>query len=122
MSKLGFALGLFALMVPGAASAQGDPVKGKTVFARCMACHQTVAGRNALGPTMAGVVGRKAGAVPRFNYSPAMKASGLIWTPSNLNAFLLKPTTTVKGTRMIFVGLPNSADRANLIAYLATLK
>lgn len=120
MKALGLAIVALAAATP--AMAQGDAVKGKTVFARCMACHQTVAGRNGLGPTMAGVVGRKAASVPNFAYSPAMKQSGLVWTPPVLDAYLAKPSAKVPGTKMIFMGLPTPADRANVIAYLATLK
>lgn len=120
MKALGLAVAALAVAAP--AAAQGDAAKGKVVFARCMACHQTVAGRNAMGPTMAGVVGRKAGTVANYAYSPAMKASGLVWTAPVLDAYLAKPMAKVPGTKMIFMGVPNPADRANVIAYLATLK
>ncbi|SFR89206.1 c-type cytochrome [Sphingomonas jatrophae] len=122
MKVFGLALGLAAVALPTMASAQGDPARGKTVFARCMACHQTVAGRNGLGPTMAGVVGRKAGTVPGYNYSAALKKSGLVWSPAALDSYLLKPAAKVPGTKMIFPGLPKPEDRANIIAYLTTLK
>ncbi|BBE32558.1 hypothetical protein SmB9_02160 [Sphingosinicella microcystinivorans] len=74
-----------------------------------------------MGPNLSGVVGRKAG-TGEFNYSPAMKDSGIVWTSEKLDAFLLKPAATVKGTRMAFAGLPQPNDRANVIAYLATRK
>ncbi|MET0270789.1 MAG: c-type cytochrome, partial [Sphingomonas sp.] len=74
MKRFGLLAAITATMLPHVAHAAGDPVKGKTVYARCMACHATVAGRNGLGPSLAGVVGRKAAALPSFAYSPAMKA------------------------------------------------
>lgn len=120
--RLTWAAGLVMALSPGVAAAQGDAARGKAVFARCMACHQTTAGRNGLGPTMAGVVGRKAAAVPGYAYSPAMKGSGLTWTPPVLDQYLAKPMAKVPGTRMIFAGLSDPVDRANVIAYLATLK
>ncbi len=113
---------IVAALVPAAALAQGDPAKGKAVFARCMACHQTVAGRNGLGPSLAGVVGRKAGALPNYAYSAAMTKSGLTWTPLALDQYLAKPAVKVPGTKMAFPGLSVPADRDNVIAYLATLK
>lgn len=122
MKTVGMALGVIALAVPGMALAQGDPVKGKTVFARCATCHQTAPGRNGLGPTVAGVVGRKAAAVPGYKYSAAMQRSGIVWSPTALNAYLLKPAAKVPGTKMAFAGLTKPEDRANVIAYLATLK
>lgn len=102
--------------------AAGDAAAGKTVFARCMACHSVVAGQNKLGPTLAGVIGRKAGTVPGFNYSPAMKAAAITWTPDKVDAYLTAPRTLVPGNKMIFAGLPKPADRANIIAYLAGSK
>lgn len=122
MKRFGLLAALTAAMLPQVAHAAGDAAKGKTVFARCMACHATVAGRNGIGPSLAGVVGRKAGAVPSYAYSPALKASAITWTPPAIDKFVTNPRGTVPGTKMIFAGVPNAADRENLIAYLATLK
>ena len=107
-----------AAPVMAQASPAGDAVKGKTVFARCAICHGVEPGKNKLGPTLAGIVGRKAGSVPGFNYSPAMKAAALTWTPAGLDKYITNPKATVPGNKMIFAGLPNATDRANLIAYL----
>lgn len=115
----GPALLVLAAPVVAQAPAAGDAAAGKTVFARCMACHSVVAGQNKLGPTLAGVIGRKAGTVPGFTYSPAMKAAAISWTPDKLDAYLTAPKTLVPGNKMIFAGLPKPADRANVIAYLA---
>lgn len=116
-------LGLVALGLTGQpALAAGDAAKGKLVFARCAVCHGTKAGEKRLGPTMAGVFGRKAGTMPGFAYSPAMKKFAGKWDTRTLDSYLAKPMTTVPGTRMAFAGIPSATDRANVIAYLQTLK
>ena len=104
-----------------AALANGDPVAGKTVSAKCMVCHTFEPGKNKIGPSLAGVVGRKAGLLPDFNYSSAMKGSGLTWDAATLDRYLTAPRTVVPGTKMIFAGLPNAADRANIIAFLSQI-
>lgn len=109
------------MMMAGSASAAvqaGDPVKGKTLFAKCIICHTVEPGKNKLGPSLAGVVGRKAGSVAGFNYSPAMKGAGIVWSPDNLDKYITNPRTLIPGNKMIFAGMANPADRANLIAYL----
>lgn len=118
------AIAIAATAAPGAATPApaGDPVRGKATFARCAICHAVQPGVNKLGPSLAGVMGRKAAAVPGFAYSPAMKASGIVWTPDQLDAYLAKPAAKVPGTKMIFAGLANPADRANVIAYLKMTK
>jgi alcohol dehydrogenase (cytochrome c) len=103
------------------ASAAGDAAAGKTVFAnQCSSCHTTEAGKNGFGPSLARVVGRKAGSLAGFNYSPAMAQSGLTWDEKTLDTFLTSSTKLVPGTSMS-VALPNAADRANVSAYLDTL-
>lgn len=113
-------LGVASLALAGAASAQtaGDPVKGKAVYNRCVACHDMKPGVNKIGPSLNGIVGRKSATVPGFNYSPAMKKAGLTWDPATLDAFLEKPMKQIPGNRMAFVGVPKPEDRANLIAYM----
>ncbi|AEG48687.1 cytochrome c class I [Sphingobium chlorophenolicum L-1] len=109
-----------AMLIASPALAQaGDAAKGKAVFARCMACHSVDPGANRLGPSLAGVMGRTSGTMAGFAYSPAMKNAKIRWDAKTLDAFLAKPTAKVPGSKMIFAGLPNPADRANLIAYLA---
>ncbi len=104
------------------AQAAGDATAGAVVFKKCAMCHSVDPGKKvAMGPNLSGVIGRKA-ATTEFNYSPAMKASGIVWTADKLDAFLLKPAAVVKGSRMAFVGLPRAEDRANVIAYLTTRK
>lgn len=96
----------------------GDAAAGRTVFAQCRACHVTDPGINRIGPTLAGVVGRQAGSVPGFTYSPANKNADFAWTPEKLFEYLEKPQQVMPGTRMIFAGIPDPQRRADLIAYL----
>jgi alcohol dehydrogenase (cytochrome c) len=103
------------------ASAAGDAGAGKTVFAnQCASCHTIEAGKNGFGPSLAAVLGRKAGGLAGFTYSPAMAQAGLIWDEKNLDEFLTSSTAKVPGTSMP-VQLPSASDRANVIAYLETL-
>jgi len=104
---------------PKAAPA-GDPVRGKTLFVKCVACHTVAPGSNRLGPSLAGVVGRRAAAVPGFRYSPAMQSSRLTWTREILDRYIATPSAVVKVTFMTYQGVPDARDRADLIAYLAT--
>ena len=85
------------------------------------ACHATEPGVNKIGPSLAGVVGRKSGFAPGFNYSPALKEANITWDEKTLDQFLQNPTGDVHGSRM-FLTVPNAADRQNAIAYLETLK
>lgn len=100
------------------AAAEGDAVAGAKVFKRCSTCHSLEPGENMMGPTLAGVFGKKAGQED-FKYSKAMAASDLVWDEKTLDTYLANPMATVKGTRMIF-RVPKAEDRANLIAYLKT--
>jgi cytochrome c len=101
------------------AQAKGDPVAGKKIFMRCVACHAVQPGAGAkMGPNLAGVVGRKSGAAAGFKYSAAMQKAKLTWNEATLDKWLTKPSGVVPGTSMAFPGLPNPADRANVIAYL----
>jgi cytochrome c len=106
-------------LAPAAAIA-ADAEAGKTVFHKCQTCHQL--GKNAVGPNLVGVVGRKAGTAPDFNYSDAVKNSGVTWDEANLNEWLQGPAKKIPGTKMIFAGVKDDTDRANVIEYLKTLK
>jgi cytochrome c len=107
-------------MVPSAGAQQvaGDPVRGKTVYARCAACHDLNTGATRLGPSLKGVVGRTSGTMPNFNYSQAMKDKAVSWNGETLDAFLAAPAKYVPGNRMAFPPLANAQDRADLIAFL----
>ncbi|MGE5514797.1 MAG: c-type cytochrome [Bacteroidota bacterium] len=104
------------------AQTAGDPAAGEKVFNQCKACHTIEAGKNRVGPSLHGVVGRPAGSVEGFAYSPAMKGSGLTWTPENLDKYLTDPKALVPGNKMAFAGLKKPEDRANVIAYLSQQK
>ena len=108
------ALGLTGLALT--AQAASDAVRGEQVYARCMACHALAYDR--VGPRHCGLLGRRAGSVPGFAYSPAMKNSGLVWDEKTLNRFLAKPLAVVPGTAMTYDGVPDAHDRSDLIAYL----
>jgi cytochrome c len=96
--------------------AAGDAGRGAQVYNRCVACHALATDR--VGPRHCGLVGRRAGSVPGFLYSDAMRASRLTWDEKTLDLFLAKPMTAVPGTTMTYDGVPDPKDRADLIAYL----
>lgn len=116
-----------AALAGGAARAQdaaavkmGDPAAGEKVFSQCKACHQIGPNaKNAVGPELNGVVGRKAGTVAGYNYSAANKNSGLTWTPEELQVYLANPQGVIKGTKMVFAGIKDPQKVKDLIAYLA---
>ena len=94
-------------------------VLGEKVFLKCKACHQIGEGaKDAVGPVLNGVVGRKAGTYPDYSYSDANKNSGLTWDEATLTEYLKNPRAKVPGTKMIFPGLPKDEDISNVIAYL----
>ncbi len=116
---------LMTAMLATAAHAAGDATKGQQVFKQCALCHTNEAGKNKVGPSLFGVVGRKAGTVQGYSYSSSMKEfgeSGHTWTPEQLDTYLVDPRKVVTGTKMIFPGLKKEDDRQNVIAYLETLK
>lgn len=117
------AIAAFLLTGPFAAQAAGDVDAGKTAFTRrCGACHNVVAGQNKIGPSLHGIVGRPAGQVAGFNYSPAMRDSGRTWDAPTLDTYLENPRDFVVGTRMILAGIKDGGERENIIAYLAEQK
>lgn len=105
--------------VPGIVSAQ-DAENGKGIFKRCAACHQIGEGaKNGLGPALTCVAGKKAGMHEGFNYSDAVKNSGIEWTDENLLAWFEADDKLIKGNKMIFpAGIKNELDRADLLAYI----
>jgi len=127
---LGARIGFIALslsLLAGMAMAQtppaGNAATGKLVFLQCQGCHAVQAGQPTLiGPNLAGVYGRAAGSLPGYDYSAALKSSGITWTSGKLDAWLTNPAALVPGTKMAFVGISSPALRADVIAYLKTLK
>jgi cytochrome c len=118
---------IIAAAILGTSAATGafaaDAAAGAALFkAKCALCHSVVAGQNKIGPSLFGVVGRKSGSVAGFNYSDANKNSGKTWDDATLDVYLTNPKALVPGTKMVFPGLPDAGDRANVIAYLDTLK
>ncbi|MFD2578129.1 c-type cytochrome [Novosphingobium colocasiae] len=90
-------------------------------FAICKSCHAVEAGKNGIGPTLFAIVGSKAGEVPGFNFSPALKSSGIVWDRAKLDTWLQGPMKMVPGTRMV-ISVPNAEARTAIIDYLETLK
>jgi cytochrome c len=100
--------------------AAADVAAGEKVFSKCKTCHK-LDGTDGTGPHLNGIVGKAKAASGGFGYSDALKAMAAdTWTPDNLNAFLTNPKKYAPGTKMSFAGLPDVADRANLVAWLAT--
>ena len=125
MLRVTFGLFLAATVWLSAPQAQAaDAAAGEQVFKRlCTACHiATAEGRRGVGPTLFGVVGRKSGSVDGFRYSNANKSADITWAPEILDKYLTSPKDVVPGTIMTFTGIKNDTDRANVIAYLQTLK
>jgi cytochrome c2 len=106
------------LLLTAAAHADGDPARGEQRFVDCAACHAPQPGVANVGPSLQGVFGRKAATLADFRYSPALKRSGITWTPETLDTFLADPQKAVPNNRMPYAGMPNAADRADLIAFL----
>jgi cytochrome c len=121
MKKLILALAVIAGL-PAAAQAQ-DAEAGKAVFNQCRACHAVGEGaKNQVGPMLNGIVGRKSGSVEGFNYSEAMKGSGLTWDEATLAAYLTNPKEKVPGNKMVFAGIKDETKLKDLLAYLALQK
>lgn len=91
-------------------------------FGICKSCHSVEKGKNMIGPSLAGIVGTKAGDVAGFSFSPALKGSGLTWDDATLDKWLENPMKLVPGTRMTYSGQPDPAKRKAIIEYLKTLK
>jgi cytochrome c2 len=114
---------VIALASAAPVAARADPTRGERVFQRCYACHSVVAGEDKLpGPNLRCVLGRRAGTLPGFEFSPAMveagQARGLVWTRATLDRFLADPQAVLPGTAMGMPGLPGAEDRRDVIDYL----
>jgi cytochrome c len=103
-------------------SLAADPAVGKQIFqTQCCICHTVIKGKNGIGPTLFGVVGRRAGSLPDFDYTADHKKLGITWNATTLNKYLTNPKAMVPDTTMIYPGLKDSTKRADVVAYLATL-
>lgn len=111
---------MILLIAPAATPVRAaDLGAGQKIFARCRICHTTAAGApSTVGPNLHGLFGRKAGSLPGFDYSPAMKASGVTWNADTLTKYLRDPRGFIPGNRMAFPGIENDAELADLVAYL----
>ncbi len=117
----GMVLAFCVLLVSADALAalhKADVERGSRMFRICAGCHSLKAGEFRVGPPLAGLIGRKAGAVPGFRYSKALRQSGFFWNTANLDAWLANPKKYVPGSRMPFSGIRNDQARAALIAFL----
>jgi nitrite reductase (NO-forming) len=101
--------------------AAGNVAAGQQVYKKCRACHSIVPGKNMVGPSLAGVLGRKAGTEAGYNYSPAMKQANIVWDAKSLDSYLADPQKVVPGNKMPFPGLKSEHDRDDVIAYLISL-
>ena len=105
------------------AFAAGDPEAGAKVFNKCRACHKVGPdAKNAVGPVLNGLAGRKTGAVEGYAYSDANKNSGLTWDEATFKEYIANPKAKIPGTKMTFAGLPNEVDRDNIWAYISQFK
>jgi cytochrome c2 len=120
----GVALSVMCLTaVCGPAALAGDAGAGRSVFqSNCSICHAVSAGKNGVGPTLSGIVGRKTGSVAGYNYSPANEAANITWDQTTLDKYLEAPRAMIPGTKMTYGGVKDAGKRGDLIAYLANLK
>jgi cytochrome c len=117
MQRLLLSAALMAAM-PAIAAAQ-DVGNGKAVFNKCRACHQVGEGaRNLVGPVLNGIIGRKAGSVEGYSYSPANKNSGITWDDATFREYIKNPRAKIPGTKMVFAGLNDPKEIEDVLAYL----
>ena len=95
-----------------------DPEKGKAIFEQCAACHSLGEPGDYDGPTLKGVIGRKAGSLDDYRYSAAMKRSDVTWDATTLDKYITDPQAFIPGNRMAFAGIADQAERDDLIAFL----
>jgi cytochrome c len=114
-------LGLFSLLAVASTAHAQDAAAGRQVYAQCIACH-AVSASNGVGPGLLGIIGRKSGTAAGFRYSPAMKRANKTWDAEALDAYVADPQKSVPGNTMPFAGIADARQRADLIAYLATVK
>lgn len=111
-----FAALIVLMLTARAGEAAGDAQRGEQIYSRCLACHSLE--RNRTGPRHCGLIGRRAGSLPGFDYTQAMRDSGIVWSERTLDRFLADPMGNVPGTAMTYAGIDDAQERADLIAYL----
>ena len=115
---LSTAVVLLPLALVAQAQGVGDAQRGAQVFAQCKICHSLEAGKNILGPSLHGLIGRKAGSVPGYAYSPAMKNANVTWNDDTLSKYLTDPKAFIPGDKMAFPGVKDPSQLADLLTYL----
>lgn len=114
---------VLASLAPSARALDGNPVAGKSIFQRiCQNCHSAEIGVNKVGPSLWNIVRRQPAAVPDYAYSESMKKNNAPWTATALDAYIADPRGDVHGVKMYFKGLADAKERADVVAYLSTLK
>ena len=109
---------LLPLTLVARAQGLGDAQRGAQIFAQCKVCHSLEAGKNMVGPSLHGLIGRKAGSVPGYAYSPAMKNANVTWNDDTLSKYLSDPKAFIPGDKMVFTGIKNPSSLGDLLAYL----
>ena len=107
---------LLASALVAHAQGAGDAQRGAQVFAQCKVCHSLEAGKNMLGPSLHGLLGRKAGSVPGYAYSPAMKNANVTWDDDTLSKYLADPKAFIPGDKMVFPGVKDPSKLGDLLA------
>jgi len=112
---------IVACLAPLGALAQ-DAARGRVLFEMCAACHKLEPNSTEYGPSLIGIIGRKAAVLRDFSYSRALLRTNIVWDDGRLDIYLADPQAFISGTRMPFSGIANKTERADLIAYLKTLR
>ena len=121
----GYVVATLVVVTANAALAAGNPADGANLFKTdiCSACHAVAKGApSPIGPNLFGVVGRKAGSLAGYSYSPAMKGSGITWDADTIAKYIMAPAAVVPGNKMVFAGVKTQQDADSISAYLSTLK
>jgi cytochrome c len=119
--SLGVSCILLLTLRPPAATAEGNPLRGKILFLRCASCHDVTSAPSAkIGPNLLGVIGRRVASLEGYKYSAALKSADFVWDAAHLDAWLTNPNAVAPGTAMAFAGIPDAAERQALISYLAS--
>ena len=117
-SLLSGAVGLLPLALVAQAQGVGDAQRGAQVFTQCKICHSLEAGKNMVGPSLHSLIGRKAGSMPGYAYSSAMKSANVTWTDDTLSKYLSDPKAFIPGDKMAFTGIKDPTKLGDLLAYL----